>query len=149
MRWNCAQICFHQYANYLFFRSNWNILAFFTSFQFSSLHYVLFLWKYNSVMGIYAFKRKKKLKKHCFYNHGNSCLFCFTYTYKYANYTSFRRLRWRQKCLLWFVRCLPLDPLFYFDYQSFLASVQNFHSNVLQKERYKKLCNKIKSGNML
>ena len=123
--------------------------GFFTSFQFSSLHYVLFLWKYNSVMGIYAFKRKKKLKKHCFYNHGNSCLFCFTYTYKYANYTSFRRLRWRQKCLLWFVRCLPLDPLFYFDYQSFLASLQNFHSNVLQKERYKKLCNKIKSGNML
>ena len=123
--------------------------GFFTSFQFSSLHYVLFLWKYNSVMGIYAFKRKKNLKKHCVYNHGNSCLFCFTYTYKYANYISFRRLRWRQKCLLWFVRCLPLDPLFYFDYQSFLASLQNFHSNVLQKERYKKLCNKIKSGNML
>ena len=45
--------------------------------------------------------------------------------------------------------CLS-DPLFYFDYQSFLASLQNFHSNVLQKERYKKLCNyKIKSGNML
>ena len=123
--------------------------GFFTSFQFSSLHYVLFLWKYNSVMGIYAFKRKKNLKKHCVYNHGNSCLFCFTYTHKYANYTSFRRLRWRQKCLLWFVRCLSLDPLFYFDYQSFLASLQNFHSNVLQKERYKKLCNKIKSGNML
>ena len=36
--------------------------------------------------------------------------------------------------------CLS-DPLFYFDYQSFLASLQNFHSNVLQKERYKKLCN--------
>ena len=36
--------------------------------------------------------------------------------------------------------CL-LDPLFYFDYQSFLASLQNFHSNVLQKERHKKLCN--------
>ena len=123
--------------------------GFFTSFQFSSLHYVLFLWKYNSVMGSYAFKSKKNLKKHCVYNHGNSCLFCFTYTYKYANYTSFRRLRWRQKCLLWFVRCLSLDPLFYFDYQSFLASLQNFHSNVLQKERYKKLCNKIKSGNML
>ena len=52
--------------------------GFFTSFQFSSLHYVLFLWKYNSVMGIYAFKRQKNLKKHCVYNHGNSCLFCFT-----------------------------------------------------------------------
>ena len=149
MRWNCAQICFHQYANYLFFRSNWNILAFLHLFNFLRFIMYYFLWKYNSVMGIYAFKRKKNLKKHCVYNHGNSCLFCFTYTYKYANYTSFRRLRWRQKCLLWFVRCLPLDPLFYFDYQSFLASLQNFHSNVLQKERYKKLCNKIKSGNML
>ena len=149
MRWNCAQICFHQYANYLFFRSNWNILAFLHLFNFLRFIMYYFLWKYNSVMGIYAFKRKKNLKKHCVYNHGNSCLFCFTYTYKYANYTSFRRLRWRQKCLLWFVRCLPLDPLVYFDYQSFLASLQNFHSNVLQKERYKKLCNKIKSGNML
>ena len=32
-------------------------------------------------MGIYAFKRKKTLRKRCFYNHDNSHLFCFTYTY--------------------------------------------------------------------
>ena len=100
--------------------------GFFTSFQFSSLHYVLFLWKYNSFMGIYAFKRKKKLKKHCVYNHGNSCLFCFTYTYKYANYTSFRRFRWRQKCLLWFLRCLPFGPPFLFWLSEFFSFASEF-----------------------
>ena len=100
--------------------------GFFTSFQFSLLHYVLFLWKYNSVMGIYAFKRKKNLKKHCVYNHGNSCLFCFTYTYKYANYTSFRRLRCRQKCLLWFLRCLPFGPSFLFWLSEFFSFASEF-----------------------
>ena len=33
-------------------------------------------------MRIYAFKKKKKTsRKRCVYNHGNSRLLCFTYTY--------------------------------------------------------------------
>ena len=41
---NCAQSCFHLYANYQSFPSNWIILAFFTTFQFALFHFILFLW---------------------------------------------------------------------------------------------------------
>ena len=65
---------------FAYFPSNWNILAFLTTFQLSSFHLILFLWTLNSFMRIYAFKRKKKSGKLCVYNHGDKYVFRFTCT---------------------------------------------------------------------
>ena len=125
MKWNCAQICFHQYANYLFFRSNWNILAFLRLFNF--LRFIMYSFCESIILSWkICFQKEKTLKKHCVYNHGNSCLFCFTYTNKYANYTSFHRFCWRQKCLLWFLGCLPFGPPFLFWLSEFFSFASEF-----------------------
>ena len=42
--------------NYLSFPSHWNILTF---VQYALFHFVQFLWKHNSFMWIFAFRRKK------------------------------------------------------------------------------------------
>ena len=47
------------HANYHSFPSNRKILVFCTTFRFASFHFILFLWKHDSFMWIYAFKRKK------------------------------------------------------------------------------------------
>ena len=47
--------CFCQYANYLSFPSHWNILTF---VRYALFHFIQFLWKHNSFMWIFAFRRK-------------------------------------------------------------------------------------------
>ena len=122
-----------------YFPSNSNSLIFFTTFRFASFHFILFLCKLYSLMWIYALKRKKKKwRKGCVYNHGDSYLFRFTYTY--ANYPSSSGFRWRQKCA-----CL-FEHHFYFDYQDFItwASFQRFNAGKLWE-----MLNWLKSRNTL
>ena len=65
-----------------YFPSNWNILTFFNHFSICFVSFYIILCKLSSFMRIYAFKKKKKTsRKRCVYNHGNSRLLCFTYTY--------------------------------------------------------------------
>ena len=125
-----SKLFFYQYANYLSVRLlsiKLNYPDCFTTFRFASFHFVLFLCKLNSFMWIYAFKRKKKTwRKRCVYNHGDSYLFRFTYTY--ANYPSSSVFRWRQKCA-----CLFEHP-FYFDYKDFISWAS-------LRESFEKCCN--------
>ena len=65
-----------------YFPSNWNILTFFTTFRFASFHFILFCASWVLSCEFTLSKRKKNTsRKRCVYNHGNSRLLCFTYTY--------------------------------------------------------------------
>ena len=92
---------------FAYFPSNWNILAFFTTFRFCSFHLILFLWTLNSFMWIYSYKRKKKIEETlCLQPRWYICI--SFHLHLYANSPSFFcRFHWRQKCHLWFLRCLP------------------------------------------
>ena len=57
-------------------------------------------------------QKEKTSRKLCVYNHGDSYLFRFTYTY--ANYPSSGGFPWRQKYRLAFPRCLPFGVPFLF-----------------------------------
>ena len=101
---NCAWRCFGQYANHLSFPSNWNIQALLQLFNL--LHFILYNFYESTILSCeLMLSEGKNLKKHYIYNHGG---FRFTCTFIYANYPSFSRFRWRQKCHLWFLRCLPI-----------------------------------------
>ena len=64
-----------------YFPLNWNILTSFCHFSISFVPFYDILCKLSSFMRIYAFKRTKTSRRRCVYNHGNSYLFRFTYTY--------------------------------------------------------------------
>ena len=81
---NSARSCFHQYANHLpdhLLSIELKYAYFFYHFSICFVSFYILLCKLSSFMRLYAFKRKKTLRKRCVYNHGNSYLFCFTYTY--------------------------------------------------------------------
>ena len=81
---NSARSCFHQYANHLpdhLLSIELKYADFFYHFSICFVSFYILLCKLSSFMRLYAFKRKKTLRKRCVYNHGNSYLFCFTYTY--------------------------------------------------------------------
>ena len=81
---NSARSCFHQYANHLpdhLLSTELKYAYFFHHFSICFVSFYILLCKLSSFMRLYAFKRKKTLRKRCVYNHGNSYLFCFTYTY--------------------------------------------------------------------
>ena len=81
---NSARSCFHQYANHLpdhLLSIELKYAYFFYHFSICFVSFYILLCKLSSFMRFYAFKRKKTLRKRCVYNHGNSYLFCFTYTY--------------------------------------------------------------------
>ena len=79
---NYARSCFDQYANYwyLFFHQT-KISWLFYNFLICLVSFYIFLWKHNSFMWIYAFKRKTTLRKCCVYSHSKTCLFHFTCSY--------------------------------------------------------------------
>ena len=81
---NSARSCFHQYANHLpdhLLSIELKYADFFYHFSICFVSFYILLCKLSSFMRLYAFKRKKTLRKRCVYNHGNSYQFCFTYTY--------------------------------------------------------------------
>ena len=81
---NCTRSCFYQYANHLHNHLLFIKLKypdFFYRFSICFASFYIILCKLSSFMLIYAFKKKKTLRKRCVYNHGNSYLFRFTYTY--------------------------------------------------------------------
>ena len=88
--------------NYLSFPSHWNILTF---VQYALFHFVQFLWKHNSFMWIFAFRRKK-LERNFAFSTTAICVY-------FASLTLICKLPligefcWRQKCRLWFLTCLP------------------------------------------
>ena len=126
---NCAGSCFYWYANHLPFcllSMKLKYPGFFTTFQFASFHFILFLWKLNSFIWIYTFKRKKIFEE-------TLCIKPWRYVssslhlHLRANYPSFGRFPWRQKCRLWFLRCLPfLGTLFILTIKIFLSFASDF-----------------------
>ena len=68
----------------------------------------------------FRFQKEKTWKKLCVFNHGDMYLFRFTYTY--MQITLHWWFRWRQKCRLWFLRCLPFwTPCLFLDFLSFTS----------------------------
>ena len=68
------------------------------------------------------------MRKRCVYNHGDSYLFRFTYTY--ANYPSSGGFRRRQKCRPSLPRCLPFWVPFLFWLSRFYKLSFRLHFNV-------------------
>ena len=69
-----------------YFPSNWNILTFFTAFLPLFYRDLLRVILYYFVQAEFfhanlRFQKEKTSRKRCVYNHGNSYLFRFTYTY--------------------------------------------------------------------
>ena len=120
--------------------------GFFATFQFASFPYILFLWKLSdSIMWIYSFKRKKHYHLHL---QPRQYMSISPHLHFYANYPSFGRFCWRQKCCLWFLRCLPFCAPYLFRLSRFFKlHSQTFHSSVLMQEE--KCCSWIKSCNTL
>ena len=87
------------------------------------------------------FQKENTLRKHCVYNHGNTYLFHFTYTYikiitlLSADFTGDKNMAFNVSDA-----CLFGHPL-YFDYQDFLSFTSNSPFQVLIDENYEKCCN--------
>ena len=83
--WAGLEVFFFQYANHLpnhLLSIELKYPDFFYHFSICFVSFYIILCKLSSFMRIYAFKKKKKTsRKRCVYNHGNSRLLCFTYTY--------------------------------------------------------------------
>ena len=75
--------CFCQYANYLSFPSHWNILTF---VRYALFRFIQFLWKHNSFMWIFVFRRKK-LERNFAFSTTAICVYFASLTL-YADYPS-------------------------------------------------------------
>ena len=130
---NFGRSCFHQvsYANHLSFPSNWNILDFY-DFLIASRPFILFLWKHNSFMSIYVFKRKKLRRNVAFST--TAIRIILLHLRLSANYVPFSKFGWRQKHGLsqihWlsfsFSHAWLLGHPVYFDDQDFLRFSSDF-----------------------
>ena len=103
------------------------------------LHCILFLWKHNSFMWIYLFKRKKTLRKGCVYSHSDTCLFRFPYTYMQITLNLAVFARDKNIAFDLSDACLFGHPV-YFDYRDFLGfasdlSFQSFNAGKLSEMR--------------
>ena len=81
---NCTRSCFYQYANHLpnhLLSIKLKYPDFFYRFSICFVSFYIILCKLSSFMLICTFKKKKTSGKRCVYNHRNSYLFRFTYTY--------------------------------------------------------------------
>ena len=135
---NCLQITypFHQTdISWLF--CNFSIC--FISLYIISMKAVWF------ILWIYSFERKKHYHLHL---QPRQYMSISPHLHLYANYPSFGRFCWRQKCCLWFLRCLPFFSPYLFRLSRFFKlHSQTFHSSVLMQEE--KCCSWIKSRNTL
>ena len=134
---NSARSCFHQYANHLpdhLLSIELKYADFFYHFSICFVSFYILLCKLSSFMRLYAFKRKKTLRKRCVYNHGN--LYSISLHLRlYANYCSSARFRWRQKYRFWIPKCLPFGGApFILAIKILKAKLQTFHSNVFMRE---------------
>ena len=75
--------CFCQYANYLSFPSHWTILTF---VRYALFHFIQFLWKHNSFMWIFAFRRKK-LERNFAFSTTAICIYFASLTLSYMQIT--------------------------------------------------------------
>ena len=96
-----------------YFRSNWNILTFFTTFRFVSFHFILFCASWVLSCEFTLSKRKKNFEE-------TLCLqpwqFASTllHLHLYANYCSSAGFRWRRKWRFWIPKWLPFWAPFLF-----------------------------------
>jgi len=104
---NCTRSCFYQFANYLYlFRFHQTKISWlFYDFLICFLSFYIFLWKYNSFMWIYTFKKENKFEEMLHLQPWRYMSISF-HLHLYTNYPSFGRFHWRQKYCLWFLRCL-------------------------------------------
>ena len=82
--WTALEGDFCQYANHLpnhLLSIELKYPDFFLPLFVSFVSFYIILCKLSSFTRIFAFKKKKTSRKRCVYNHGNSHLFHFTYTY--------------------------------------------------------------------
>ena len=86
------------------------------------------------------FQKENTWKKHCVYNHGNTYLFRFTYTYIQITLLSVDFTGDKNIAFNVSDACLFGHPV-YFDYQDFLSFASNFPFQVLMEENYEKCCN--------
>ena len=102
---------------------------FFTTLRFHSFHFILFLWKNNSLMCL-GFQKEKTSKKRSVYNHGDTCLF------HKATFIRWISLETNMSPLISeILACLAfLSILFILTIKIFNASPQTFHSSVLFSE---------------
>ena len=109
--------CFFHYANYLSFPSHWTILTF---VRYALFHFIQFLWKHNSFMWIFAFRRKK-LERNFAFSTTAICIYFASLTL-ICKLPFIGEFRWRQKCHLWFLRCLPFwTSCLFWDFLSFTS----------------------------
>ena len=103
-----------------YFPSNWNILTFFTTFQFVSFHFILFCASWVLSCKFTLSKRKKKLRGNVVFTttaiRKKHPQFASTllHLHLYANYCSSAGFRWRQKRRFWIPRWLPFWAPFLF-----------------------------------
>ena len=86
------------------------------------------------------FQKENTWKKHCVYNHGNTYLFRFTYTYIQITLLSVDFTGDKNIAFNVSDACLFGHPV-YFYYQDFLSFASNFPFQVLMEENYDKCCN--------
>ena len=107
---------------------------FFYHFSICFVSFYIILRKLSSFMRIYAFKRKKTLRKRCVYYHGNLYLFRFTYTYM-LELLFIHRISLETKISILNSQMLAFwGTLFILAIKILKAKLQTFHSNVLMRE---------------
>ena len=95
-----------------YFRSNWNILTFFTTFRFVSFHFILFCASWVLSCEFTLSKGKNVEETLCL--QPRQFVSISLHLHLYANYCSSAGFRWRQKWRFWIPKWLPFWAPFLF-----------------------------------
>ena len=106
---NCALSCFYQYSNHLFFRLRSNKLKYSGFFYDFSICFVSYYFCESWILSCeLTLSEGKKIWGNVVFTRSRCVSISLHSPFNpYANSPSFSGFRWRHKCRLWFLRCLP------------------------------------------